>query len=67
MKELRETRAGLKIVKRKPLSNKLDLVEKALIECNELISIFVTSINTAKKNLDNENKNRKKKNDDGNL
>ena len=50
LKELRETRVALKITKRVPLINDIELVEKGLIECNELISIFVKSIDTAKKN-----------------
>ena len=50
LKELRETRVALKITKRVPLINDIELVDKGLIECNELISIFVKSIDTAKKN-----------------
>jgi four helix bundle protein len=50
LKELRETFVGLKIIKRVPLSNKMENVEKGLIECNELIAIFNKSIETAKKN-----------------
>jgi four helix bundle protein len=50
LKELRETRVALKIVKRVPLINDIEAVDKALTECNELISIFVKSIDTAKKN-----------------
>jgi four helix bundle protein len=49
LKELRETRVALKIIKRVPLINDIVLVDKGLIECNELISIFVKSIDTAKK------------------
>lgn len=50
VKELRETYVNLKIIKRKPLiSDKA--VEEVIVECNELISIFVKSIQTAKKNL----------------
>jgi four helix bundle protein len=52
LKELRESLVALKIIKRVPLTNKFDLVEKALVECNELIAIFVKSIETAKKNND---------------
>ena len=52
LKELRETLVLLKIIKKVPLTKKIDLVEKALTECNELISIFVKSIETAKKNND---------------
>ncbi len=49
LKELRETNICIKIIKRKPLikqSQKLDSIVK---ECNELISIFVSSIRTAQK------------------
>jgi len=52
LKELRETMVGLKIIKRVPLTKKLDLVDNGLNECNELISIFVKSIETAKRNND---------------
>ena len=52
LKELRESLVSLKIIKKVPLTEKLDLVEKALTECNELISIFVKSIETAKKDND---------------
>ena len=50
LKELRETLVALKIIKRVPLTKKLDVVEKGMNECNELISIFVKSIETAKRN-----------------
>lgn len=50
LKELRETLVALKIIKRVSLTRKMDLVEKGIVECNELISIFVKSIETAKKN-----------------
>ncbi|MGB5528886.1 MAG: four helix bundle protein [Ignavibacteriaceae bacterium] len=50
LKELRETLVALKIIKRVSLTKKIDLVEKGIIECNELISIFVKSIETAKRN-----------------
>lgn len=51
LKELRETRVGLKIVKRLEFSNIESLLMEAIPENNELISIFVKSIDTAKKNL----------------
>lgn len=51
LKELRETLVGLKIIKKVPLTDKIMIVEKAQIECNELISIFNKSIETAKKNI----------------
>jgi hypothetical protein len=52
LKELRETLVALKIIRRVSLTKKIDLVEKGMIECNELIAIFVKSIDTAKKNID---------------
>ena len=55
LKELRETLVALKIIKRYPLTNKMEMVERGLIESNELIAIFNKSIETAKKN--NEKKN----------
>jgi four helix bundle protein len=51
LKELRETLVALKIIKRVSLTNKIEIVDKGIIECNELISIFVTSVGTAKKNI----------------
>lgn len=50
LKELRETLICLRIIKEKPLINKIELVNIALKECNELISIFVKSVKTAKLN-----------------
>jgi four helix bundle protein len=50
LKELRESRAALKIIRRVNLSGKPDLIEKGINESNELISIFVKSIETARKN-----------------
>lgn len=52
LKELRESLVALKIIKEVLLTEKIDLVDKALLECNELIAIFVKSIETAKKNND---------------
>jgi len=47
LKELRETKIWLKIIEHKKFARNL----KALIgECDELISIFVTSVRTAEKN-----------------
>ena len=53
LKELRETLIGLKIISKKPLTNNLEIVNKSSVECNELISIFVKSIQTANKNRQN--------------
>jgi hypothetical protein len=50
LKELRETLIALKIIKRGLLTKTIELIDKAIIECNELISIFVKSVETARKN-----------------
>lgn len=50
LKELRESSTCMKIIKRKPLLND-DLLDELLNECEELISIFVKSISTAKRNM----------------
>ncbi len=50
LKELRESLVALKIIKKVLLAKKIELVEKGITECNKLISIFVKSIETAKKN-----------------
>ncbi len=41
---------ALKIIKRLPLTDKLNLIENGISECNELISIFVKSTETTKRN-----------------
>ncbi len=50
LKELRETKVWLKIIVRAKLINPLSKLEVAIAECDQLISIFVKSINTAKSN-----------------
>jgi len=50
LKELRETFINLKISKYGRLSNNEKLLNTCYIENNELIAIFVKSIETAKKN-----------------
>ncbi len=50
LKELRETLVCLKIIKRKPLITPVNKLSPIIEENNELISIFVKSIETAKKN-----------------
>jgi len=50
LKELRETRVWLIMIKRAKLIKPEAKLEPLIDENNELISIFVTSINTAKKN-----------------
>jgi four helix bundle protein len=53
LKELRETHICLKIIKRSNQMTSNALIDNAIIENNELISIFVRSIETAQKNLNN--------------
>ena len=50
LKELRETYISLMIIQAKPLTKKTELLSNCLLEGNELISIFVKSIQTAEKN-----------------
>jgi len=50
LKELRETRVWLQIIHRKRLTKSVGQTESLITECNELISIFVTSVRTAEKN-----------------
>ena len=50
LKELRETHVWLLMIQRKPLIEPQEKLAPILCECNELISIFVTSIKTAEKN-----------------
>lgn len=61
LKELRETKNALRIIKKVSLTDKMENVDKALKECNELISIFMKSVETAKKNMESEKKKNKKK------
>ena len=49
LKELRETLVSLKIIEQKPLLKNNELLSIATRECNELISIFVKSIQTSEK------------------
>ncbi|MCK4465585.1 MAG: four helix bundle protein [Bacteroidales bacterium] len=53
LKELRETMVGLKIINKLSFMGIEKLLEEAMPENDELISIFVKSIDTAKKNLGN--------------
>lgn len=50
LKELRETYVNLKIIRRKPILE-LSEITTVIEECNELIAIFVKSIQTAKSHL----------------
>ena len=49
LKELRETLRWLKLIKRVPLMEKPELLDGVLDETDQLIRIFVSSINTARK------------------
>ena len=51
LKELRETFVCLKIIEKATLKSNIDIIINAKSEANELISIFVSSIKTAKTNL----------------
>ncbi len=51
LKELRETFVCLKIIKRVKLYKSENKINKAINESNELISIFVKSIETAQRNM----------------
>lgn len=50
LKEIRESRVNLKIICRKPIVVN-DKTDHCLKEANELMAIFMKSIDTAKKNL----------------
>jgi four helix bundle protein len=50
LKELRETRINMKIILKKGFLKDRDLLRNGLKEVNELISIFVKSLQTVKKN-----------------
>lgn len=52
LKELRETCINLKIIRKKGFRSVPENLSTALEEVNELISIFVKSVQTAKKNLE---------------
>jgi len=49
LKELRETFVCLKIIDKAKLYKNMGKMQKTLKECNELISIFVKSVETAQK------------------
>ena len=55
LKELRETMVALKIITKLQLIKDENTIKNALNENNELVSIFVKSIETAKKNTDKSN------------
>ncbi len=51
LKELRESRACLKIIRKAGLHPDLQVLDSAFAECNELIAIFNKSVQTAEKNM----------------
>lgn len=53
LKELRETFVAIKIIKHSSLIKNINMLEDCYNENNELISIFVKSIETAKRNKSN--------------
>ena len=55
LKELKETHIAVQIIRRKPLIKDFKKVDKGITECKELISIFVRSIETARKNKSSKN------------
>jgi four helix bundle protein len=56
LKELRETRVWLLIIRRKPLVDPPEKLDPLLAELDELIAIFATSVNTAQNNRATRNK-----------
>lgn len=51
LKELRETVINLKLMRNKSLCKRADLVNKAIDENNQLIAIFIKSIQTVKNKM----------------
>lgn len=49
LKEIRESRINLRIIQQKPLVQD-KIVGRTLEECNQLMAIFIASIETARKN-----------------
>ncbi|MCJ7552544.1 MAG: four helix bundle protein [Ignavibacteriaceae bacterium] len=61
LKELRETFICLQIINKAKLYQSEKKIQSALIENNELISIFVKSVETAKRNMESEINSQKNK------
>ena len=51
LKELRETMVNLKIIKGAQLSNNIELLDKIMVENDELIAILVKTIQTLKSKI----------------
>ena len=58
LKELRESRVWLLIIQRKKLIDTIQRLKPLVDECEELIAIFVASINTAIRNKNSKTTNR---------
>lgn len=54
LKELKESKIALLIIKRKPLIIDYPKLDTTISECNELIAIFLRSIETANNNAKNQ-------------
>jgi len=50
LKELRESLIALKILSQMNIPQQDNILDNCLVECNELVSIFVKSIQTAERN-----------------
>lgn len=50
LKELRETKVNLRIILKTKLISKASSAENILMECDQLIAIFIKSVETAKRN-----------------
>lgn len=59
VKELRESYNSLRIIEKANLASNIVLLQSTLTECNELISILVKSIETAKKNKEKSETNKR--------
>ena len=59
LKELRETERALRLIARAPLVKNPEETDPLLQEVDQLIRIFVTSIHTARNNIDAKKKSRK--------
>jgi len=49
LKELRETQINLELIHKTDVTTKEEEISRAINECNELIAIFYTSVQTARK------------------
>ncbi len=54
LKELRETHVNLRIIKNNNLCTNKDLLDSTINECDELIRLFVKSLQTLRQNINKE-------------